>query len=162
MNSFIVWNPRPNPHKHHKTKTANVHESGTFWSRILFAVYTMNPESKLSGFIMKWKRIRIPTNPSGNALRIRKLWMWWIRKPLCKRSLTFSTTWSDVRIWRFFLLLPGRYVAFIIQQESRRSQSASRIWEDLKCSQSATRLHWWKSTWSSYASLLTSAAASDA
>ena len=32
-------------------------ESGTFWSRILFAVYTqnMNPQSKLSGFVMSPK-----------------------------------------------------------------------------------------------------------
>ena len=31
-----------------------LHESGTFWSRIRFVVYTqnMNPESKLCGFVM--------------------------------------------------------------------------------------------------------------
>ena len=43
--------------------TENVHESGTSWSRIRFAVYTqnINPESKLSGFVMNALKEEGPT-----------------------------------------------------------------------------------------------------
>ena len=85
----------------HQSKSSRIrNESGTFWSRIRFAVYTqnMNPESKLSGFIanpeLKVESLYPDTFESEfpccvNALRIRISWMWWtwkhnswIRKPL--------------------------------------------------------------------------------